>query len=236
MKVGRMTEMLQWMLTFANTAKDVADWAMKGYEKVPESIKQRLPGFLGLSLDDERIFNGVMSQLEAKKQVIIMKFLHDKCKDFERNRFINIVAGMEVVAGSPREVEKKWNKSTGKFDERVKEGKKEKDRRFDFLDKFADVIIDEFKENLDLAYEFCVGGRMIIPDPIHQRVLRNFSESIGWFKKVVLAPFGAVSVEDLIQKAKQKLSENSEDLNSSVQSFEDRARGFYERSKSRRRS
>jgi peptidoglycan hydrolase CwlO-like protein len=47
----------------------------------------------------------------------------------------------------------------------------------------------------------------------------------------VLAPFGAVSVEDLIQKAKQKLSENSADLNQTAQSFEDRARAFYEKSK-----
>jgi hypothetical protein len=37
-------------------------------------------------------------------------------------------------------------------------------------------------------------------------------------------PFGATSVEDLLQKAKQKLSENSADLESSTMSLREKAK------------
>lgn len=196
-------EKIQWVLTLGNTLKDLVDFLTKTYEKVPEKWKQRLPGFLGLSLEDERIFNSVLCMLDNDKQIIITKFLGKKCKDYERNRFINIVAGMEVDPGRPEVIERKWNKKEKRFNEIVKErGMPPLDRRQKFLEKFADILITDFKKNLDKAYDYCVGGRMILPDPFHQKILRRWNLSIQWFKKVILDPFSAVSITDLKEKIK----------------------------------
>jgi hypothetical protein len=208
--------------------------AYGAYEKLPPEIQKKVPGFLGLSLADEQIFNGVLSQLDLTKQVVITRFLCEKCQDYERNRFINVVAGMEVAPGSPAEVEKKWNKTAGKFDEKTKPAVPTKDRRFDFLDKFANVITDEFQGDLDKAYAFCVAGRMIIPDPFYQKVLRGFSEGGAWFRNLILQPAGAKSTAELIEKANKKLSENSADLDKKLTSFKDRAKAWRDSAPKRR--
>lgn len=203
---------------------------------VSPDIQKKVPKWFGLTLDDEQIFNGVLGQLKPKEQILITNFLFE-CKDYERNRFVNIVAGMEVVEkGKLDEKKESFDDNGKKVIETKSSSKDKKDKREEFLRSFAKVISEEFNEDFDKVHEFCVAGRIIIPDPMHQKVLRNFSESVGWFKKVVLAPFGAESAEDLLQKTKQKFSENSNDLNNSAQSFEDKARAFYERSKGGRRS
>jgi hypothetical protein len=103
------------------------------------------------------------------------------------------------------------------------------DRRREFLDVFGTVLLSY--KNFNLAYKECVGGRMILSDPIHQKALSAFSESAGWFKKIVLVPFGATSAEDLFQKAKQKLSENSNYWDNKVST----AKAKYEAAKAAKR-
>jgi hypothetical protein len=224
---------LNWLMTVMNTLYSVVDTLGKFGEKVPEEWKQRLPGLLGLSLEDERIFNGVLGQLTVEQQKIIGEFLYKKCKDYERNRFINIVAGMEVVPGKPEEKESKWDNKTGnKVFEKTKAGSKGVDCRKEFLKKFADAIKNQFKD-LQEAYEFCVGGRMIIPDPMHQKDLRAFSDSVGWFKKIVLMPFGVNSIAELAEKTKDNLSNNAADITIRTQTFRQRARAFRERQERR---
>lgn len=176
---------------------------------LPPEMQKKIPKWFGLTLDDEQIFNGVLGQLDLEQQIIITRFLQEKCKDYERNRFINVVAGMEVSQGKQEEKETKWDKEGNKLFEKVKAGSEGIDQRKKFLESFAKVIADEFDGDLQRAYEFCIGGRMIIKDPLHQKVLRSFSESIGWFKKIILAPFGAESAEDLLHKGSQKISDNS---------------------------
>lgn len=225
---------INWIMTVMNTLYSVFDTLGKFGEKVPEEWKQRLPGFLGLSLEDERIFNGVLAQLNVEKQVLIGKFLYEKCRDYERNRFINIVAGMEVVPGKPEEKESKWDNKTGNIVfEKTKAGTPEMDCRKNFLDKFADVIQSQFGGDLQKAYEFCVGGRMIIPDPISQKALKAFSDSVGWFKKIILMPFGVNSVAELAEKAKNNLANNAADITTRTQTFRERARAFRERQERR---
>ena len=110
---------------------------------------------------------------------------------------------MEVIPGKPEEKETKRDNKTGNVVfEKTKAGTPGVDCRKKFLESFADVIKVQFGGDLQKAYEFCVGGRMIISDPVHQKALRAFSEGIGWFKKIILMPFGVNSVEELINKAK----------------------------------
>lgn len=227
-------EGFQWLMTILNSVYSVVDTLGKFGEKVPEEWKQRLPGFLGLSLEDERLFNGVLAQLDVEKQVLIGKFLYEKCKDYERNRFINIVAGMEVVPGKPEEKETKKDSKTGNVVfEKTKSGTKGIDCRKKFLESFAYAIEKQFGGDLQKAYEFCVGGRMIIPDPMHQKVLRAFSESTAWFKKVILMPFGVNSVAELVEKVKNNLSNNAADITKRTQTFRERARAFREKNERR---
>jgi hypothetical protein len=166
------------------------------HEKLPEDIKQKLPGFLGLSLADEQIFNGVLGQLSMERQIVISRFLHDKCKDYERNRFINIVAGMEVIDVKKTEERKERVDDNGKkvTDTTIVTGDK-KDKRQDFLEKFADLITIKFNNDLQKAYEFCIGGRMILPDPLHQKALNAFSESLKWAKSINWIDYSSQALE-----------------------------------------
>jgi len=162
---------------------------------LPEEIKRKLPGLLGISSVDEAITNGLIRSLKKKdekleetkepdieKQAIIFKFLNEKCKYFERRLFILTVAGMEVLEAKPP--------IPGC------------DRRKEFLDVFGTVLLSY--NDFDLAYKECVGGRMIIPDPMHQKALRAFSESMEWLKKQQL--------------------KNSADLDSSTMSLREKAK------------
>lgn len=228
-------EGLQWVLTLLNSVNDVARMFGKAHEALPESFKQQMPKWFGFTLDDERIFNGVFGVLTSERQIVVGKFLYEKCKDYERNRFINTVSGMEVSPGRPEEKETKWDKDGKKTFEKVKAGSDGLDRRQKFLESFADRILDPnvYNGDLDKAYNDCVGGRMIIPDPLAQKTLRAFSDSVGTFKKLVLMPFGVDTVEALVEKAGRKISEAAKGLGNSTQSFEDSARARSNASKAR---
>jgi hypothetical protein len=152
-------------------------------ESLSPELKQKFPGFLGLSLIDEQIFNGVLGQIDVKKQVLINNFLYEKCKNYERNRFINIVAGMEVIEeGKKEETVNSFDDNDKKVIRKTIESGRKNDTRKKFLESFADVITSEFGGDLQKAYEFCIGGKMIISDPLHQKALRAFSESAKWFR------------------------------------------------------
>jgi hypothetical protein len=100
-------------------------------DAIPEGVKQKLPGFLGLSLADEQIFNSILGQLDPKKQIIITRFLQEKCKDYERNRFINVVAGMEIVEEGKIEEKKESFDDNGKkvIETKIKSGGKNDTRK-----------------------------------------------------------------------------------------------------------
>ncbi len=200
-------ENFQWVLTIATVLKDAAELFGKAHAAIPEDFRQKMPGWFGLTLADERIFNAVVAQLTPEQQLIIMRFLQEKCKDYERNRFINIVAGMEVKPGSAAESEIKWDaKSGAKIFEKTKAGSPGLDCRKKFLESFADAIENQFAGDFDKAYAYCIGGRMILPDPIFQTALKAFSESVGKFKNFVLAPLGVSSIAELTKKVSGGIS------------------------------
>jgi hypothetical protein len=198
-------EKLQWGAIVLNTVHSIIDTFGTVQEKMPETWKQRLPGFLGLSLKDEQIFNGVRAFLTKKRQVTLTQFLK-RCKDYERNRFINIVAGMEVSQEKLEESEKKYDKEGNLIYEKKKSGSPGIDCRLKFLNSFTDIILNEYGGDLDKAYEYCIAGRMIVEDPLHQKTLRTFSSSTAWFKKNFLEPLEARSLSEFIEKATNKLS------------------------------
>lgn len=198
-------------MTFWKKFLDVAEFGNEAiqwlglFDKLPkpiqEQLKQRLPGFLGLSLEDERIFNGILTKLEAEKRKAVVEFLHDKCEDFQRNRFINIVAGMEVIQGRPTVLEKKFNKETKQVEEKKILGKDDEDLRLKFLEEIALYIQ---KNGAADAYSYCLAGRIILEDPFYQNAIVLWKESSEWFKKNIGEPLGISSLEELsrqIEKA-----------------------------------
>lgn len=200
------------ILTIANTISDVLGGFVKIKDiPIPEVLKQQLPKWFGLTLDDERIFNGVLALLTAKQQKIITEFLQKKCKSYERNRFINIVAGMEVSTGTPGEKEIKIDKD-GNQTEKTKPGSPDMDRRQKFLESFADIITNDFGGDLDKAYEYCIGGRMILEDPFSQQALRAFSDSVKMLRRIVSpkATGGALGPARAVSASVQKFADDSE--------------------------
>lgn len=205
-------------------------WLKNTHDNLPPETQKKIPGFLGLSLADEQIFWGLVGQLTPKEQVIIMSFL-SQCKDYERNRFINIVAGMEVVEkGSSTDKKESFDDNGKKVIETKTSSKEKTDKRQEFLSSFAKVISQEFNGDFGKAYTYCVAGRMLVPNPLHQKVLRCFSEGAAWFKNTILTPSGTTSAIGL----QQKVSANSVNLSQATQSFEDRGRAFYEKSKKKK--
>jgi hypothetical protein len=73
---------------------------------------------------------------------------------------------------------------------------------------------------------------MIIKDPIHQQALRTFTESVGWIKRIILAPIGA---DDFAQAA-EKVRNNFASIPSDVKSYRQAAQARLEavRQKNRR--
>jgi hypothetical protein len=95
------------------------------------------------------------------------------------------------------------------------------------LDSFAGVIETEFGNDLDKAYEYCIGGRMIIADPMHQKVLRRFSESVGWFKRIVLTPLGAIDLTGITKRAYVEIESGAKKINRADKKWAPRTAKFF---------
>jgi hypothetical protein len=194
-------EKIQWVLTLLNTAGQVLDAAGKVGEKIPERYKQRLPGFMGLSLEDERLFNEILTEKDDIEDSVLINNYLAVCKDYEANRFRNIVAGMEIIKGTPKIIERKFDQKTKKtIDGKIIEEVPEKDRRRMFLKNFAEIIRTKFAGDYQKAYAYCIGGGLFVDDPLTAKVIRSWSKSCCWFKKIVLDPFSANSFAELKEK------------------------------------
>jgi len=203
----KASEIGQWSLGIFNTLNDIFGVIGKTHASLPEGVKQKLPKLFGWTLDDERIFWGVVASIDdPQKRLTIGDFLAT-CQDFEQVRFINVVTGLEVIPGKPAELEEKFDpKTNNRTYHKSKVGSDGVDLRKKFLESFAGDIIAKNFRDMDEAYEYCVAGRMILPNPLHQKALKAFSESTKDFKKLVLDPLGAISLKDLATKATEKVS------------------------------
>jgi|GEM_PF-2536373 len=209
--IMKASEIGQWSLGIFNTLNDIFGVIGKTHASLPEGVKQKLPKLFGWTLDDERIFWGVVASIDdPQKRLTIGDFLAT-CQDFEQVRFINVVTGLEVIPGKPAELEEKFDpKTNNRTFHKSKVGSDGVDLRKKFLESFAGDIIQQNFRDMDEAYEYCVAGRMILPNPLHQKALKAFSESTKDFKKLVLEPFGATSLKELPGKLMEAAGEAGE--------------------------
>lgn len=209
MTISKAETFFDWManlLGLAGGIPAIAEKMGKIWGNMPEPMKQQLqqkmPGFLGLSLADEQIFDALTGKLSTSAQKLLSDFLYGKCKDFQRNRFINIVAGMEVVAGTPTIIERQLDKSGKISKETTTASTATEDLRLNFLKKFIQYIQ---KHGVDEAHNFCIGGRIIMEDPFYQKALTAWQESIDWFEKTISSFFGVSSLKQLKNKMKREI-------------------------------
>lgn len=166
-------------------------------EKVKKELGARLPGFLGLSLEDERIFEALRSQLTEEEDQYLTKFLKS-CKDYERNRFRNVVTGIP----SEKEELKKG------MEDKVISATIQTNNAVLFLKRIAYLTsLDPEK-----ARERCLSSGTILEDPVQQKILREWRESVKWFKAKFLDVLGVSSLSeitmDYIEKKTKKITKD----------------------------
>lgn len=172
-------------------------------EKVIEEVSQKLPMFLGLSLQDERVWAQLWMQLESEQQKYLTDFL-ENCEDYERNNF------RYVVIGIPKEEVSRVITGTGKFQ---KTTVTYKNGAVDFLKMLADVIKNS---NAKEAKRQCLVGGIIVKDPFFQVVIAKWKNGVDWFKNIGLVKarqyildqfkvtsFSEITLEVIMKKAEQ---------------------------------
>lgn len=190
-----LSGLINWAFTLSN----------KFDKETPEFIKERMPGFLGLSLEDEALFAEIRAELEIKEDEFLTDFLM-ACKDYERNRFRNVVASMpnKKIDKSKDEKSSIQKKKTDKGGNK-KTTSKETSNAVKFLKRIAKLVE---REGHDEAYRLCLSGGVIIKDPLHQKALKKWRESVTWFKKKILDTLGVQSLSEIDLKiANRKLNE-----------------------------
>ena len=175
MNKNMVMDTLNWLVTLSNTV-------MK--EHIGEHLKQRMPGFLGLSLADEEIFAFIRSRLSKKRDVSLGKFLLS-CKDYERSHF------RRVVSGIPTE-EKITSTGSGKKKKETKELSYKP--AISFLNRIA-ILTEELGP--EEAYQLCLSGGVIVENPIHIKALKAWRDGVSWFKTFFLDKLGVASIAEI---------------------------------------
>ncbi|HCU70830.1 MAG TPA: hypothetical protein DIC35_03725 [Candidatus Moranbacteria bacterium] len=172
-KLGKAFDSVSNILGLAGGIPAIVERVGKIWGNLPEpiqqQIQQKLPGFMGLSTVDEEIFNSLLSKLNLEDRKRVTDFLYNKCQDFQRNRFTNIVASMEIVRGTPRVVERKWNENAKKFEDKIIDKKDDEDLRLIFLQEFSAYISTY---GPDEAYKACIASRIILEKSVFQEATR----------------------------------------------------------------
>lgn len=178
MTTSKKETALDWLANFIGLAGGIPAIAEKIGKlwgalpsNVQEQISQKMPGFMGLSKDDEQIFNSLLAKISIEKQRGISNFLFTRCQPFQRDSFRFIVAGMEIVRGTPEVVEKKWNEKAKKLEEKITARKDDEDLREMFLKRFADYIE---AYGSDEAYNACLATNMFSDHSTFQNVKHSF--------------------------------------------------------------
>jgi len=170
--LNSISDVGNWIVTLSNTINRASGGA----------LKEKIPGFLGLSLADEQIFAAKLSKLTKEEQKTIIDFL-SVCKDFEKNRFRCVIAGIP-----PDNVKEKGKDS------------ETRDNAVEFLKSLARVI----EENgIEEARKQLIAGNIIVENPIHQRVLNTLSKEWKIFKDL-LAMFKSTSLAEVKAKIENK--------------------------------
>ncbi|MFA6383727.1 MAG: hypothetical protein WCX17_04895 [Parcubacteria group bacterium] len=159
------------------------------FEKAPQEIKNKLPTFLGLSLEDERRWGKLWAQLgddnETKKN--LTDFLEKHCEGYERNHF------RYVVVGIPQDA-KTVKRGTGKDVKTETIPDPEKNFALDFLRQLAKVIKELGPAE---AKRQCIVGGSIVMDPFFRETIKEWIKGNNWFKRTIFAGLGISSFSEL---------------------------------------
>lgn len=196
MGIDSIGSVLNWAVTLANSmGKDVA-----------EDVKQKMPGFLGLSLEDERIFADMRTNLSYDQDMHITDFLHSLNK-FERDRFRNVVTGMP---------EREIVEETGK-DKTFKKKITKQSNGVAFLKKIAYLVKTFGPEE---ARRRCLSGGVVVENSIQERALKQWQKSVGWFKRtlVMFKGYSSEAIDNLSEIEYERIyNEQVEKLKSVVE-------------------
>ncbi len=167
------------------------DWGtkiFKLYNDAPEHLKQRMPGWFGLTFADEELFVAIRTSMQEDLKLWLDVFL-GTLKDYEERRL------RVIVTGTPATEEK----------EEVTEGKKKTTKvksinkpAKDFLEDLAKLTRDYGPE---IARERCLNGGVLIDNPF----AKQWRETCAWFKQTFLDLAGVDSADNLIGKAKAEM-------------------------------
>lgn len=178
-----VNEFIQYGLHALNFLKDFS-------EKTPKEIKEKLPMFLGLSLEDERRWAGLWAQLLPEERETLTKFLKS-LEEYERNHFRYVVVGIPSGEGKPTKT------GTGKDAKTVTEPGQ--NFALEFLKALAETAK---KESLAKAKQQCkVGGS--IADPFSKSVFEKWEAGNKWFKATVFPRIGITAWGQLPKKLQE---------------------------------
>jgi hypothetical protein len=204
MTTSRKETILDWAANFIGLAGGIPAIAEKIGKvwgvlppNVQEKISQKMPGIMGLSKADEQIFNSLLAKLSIADQKELTNFLFTKCQVFQRDSFRVIVAGMELIKGTPEVVEKKWNKSANKFEEKITSKRNDEDLRLIFLKRFAKYVKTY---GLDEAYNACIATNMFADYSTLQNIQRSAQSVSNPTKGLFVKTFGATAQNAANQK------------------------------------
>jgi hypothetical protein len=147
-------------------------------DKTIAEVDKKLPLFLGLSLEDERVWAGFLIELGEEKTIILTNFLNSLA-DYERNHFRHVVVGIEKMKSSETRIISETKDKNGKMVATEKEAKiMYSGGPVAFLDFLIKIIT---AKGNDEAKRICMAGN-IIGDTFFQEVINKWKDGVAWFR------------------------------------------------------
>lgn len=171
-------ELIQYGLHAINFLRDF-------FEKAPQGVKDKLPLFLGLSLEDERRWGRLEAQFTEDEDKYIPMLL-GAMEDYERDHFRYVVVGIPAgeaateKSGSGKDTKPKTIPGT--------------DYALGFLKKMAKLVKESSAE--DVVKRLRLGG-IIVEDPFSQQAITLWKDGVKWCNDKVLSQLEINSWKDL---------------------------------------
>lgn len=228
------SEGLQWLLTMLNTFHSVFETLGGIHDKLPESIKKKIPEFFGqvdektleeelLTRDIKNFLRTLSGQIDEKFNAFISNLKADIDRGEDRLTAFRVflASGIKKGARQVKEFVPLPDGVKGKPTE-VSYLKLDLDWAKGFIEEIvAFPTYAEQKKYVELDGGFATMKKLATPHPAVKKAMEFIKEKA---KKIVLDTFGAASIEDLLKKARDMFSENSADLKSSTMSLREKAK------------
>lgn len=200
---NKVNDFLNWIVTIVALLGTVKD-------KTPEGVKSLVSHFMGLGVNDEAIFAGIIGKMTDAKRAGVSKLL-GMFKDYQRRWFIYLISKMEE-----EEIKEETTTPTGKKDKNgddiVKKTTKttKRSKAVPFLEFLADLVekpdvVGEDGAMVNPAVHYCLNSRAILADPMYGMLLKPFRSGVHWFEVVILGAAGVTTAEELMAKFEAQL-------------------------------